>query len=155
VNPHANVAINLGNAFNAVASPPRTPAGQPISYQGNGAPQRGMAPMNNGGNHHPPVGRQLNFDENMAGGKKRRTTKLSGKMVRAVGSRVQVWNGTAHHTAGGLQRKDLMMSHGRIVSKKRHELGKKNKTFKKLTALTKRGKFKLITKSEAKKALAK
>ena len=110
-------------------------------------------PSNNNNNNNN--NNKNNKNNNQAGGKKRRVTKLTGKMVRAVGSRVQVWNGTAHHTSGGLQRKDMMMSHGRIVSKSRHELGKKNKTFKKLTALTKRGKFKLISKADAKKALAK
>lgn len=42
------------------------------------------------------------------------------KTQRAIGSRRCVWNGTAHHTPGGLTKSDLMKNkHGRIVSKKR------------------------------------
>ena len=43
-----------------------------------------------------------------------------------VGSKAQVWHGTALKTAGGLQKSDLMMNkHDRIVSKKKHSAGKK------------------------------
>lgn len=91
------------------------------------------------------------------GGKKRRTVKpLPAGFKTRYGSRIQVWNKTSWMTTSGLKRSDLMMNkRGRIVSKKKHELGKKNKLFKKLAALTKRGKFHLITKAEAKKALGK
>lgn len=42
-----------------------------------------------------------------------------------VGSRRQVFNGFAEHTSGGLTMKDLMRNkYGRIVSRKKHELGK-------------------------------
>ena len=43
----------------------------------------------------------------------------------AVGSRAQVWHGNAHHTKGGLTKEDLMMHNGRIVSRKKHEMGLK------------------------------
>ncbi len=92
------------------------------------------------------------------GGKKRRSVKpLPAGFKTRYGSRVQVWNKSAWMTTSGLKRSDLMMNkRGRIVSKKKHELGKKNKLFKKLTqALVKKGKFHLITKAEAKKALSK
>jgi hypothetical protein len=46
-------------------------------------------------------------------------------MKLTVGSRRQVWNGTAKHTSGGLTKSDLMMSHGRIVSKKKTFYSKK------------------------------
>jgi hypothetical protein len=47
-------------------------------------------------------------DESYGGGHKHR-----------VGSRVQVVNGTAHHTSGGLTKKDLKYNkYGRIVSAK-------------------------------------
>jgi hypothetical protein len=46
-----------------------------------------------------------------------------------VGSRAQVWHGTAKHTSGGLKKKDLMMHNGRIVSRRAHEIAKK--TYKK------------------------
>ena len=48
----------------------------------------------------------------------------------AIGSRVQVWNGSAHHTSGGLTRGDLMKNKwGRIVSKSKHTLGKRSLRF--------------------------
>lgn len=44
----------------------------------------------------------------------------------AVGSRAQVWHGSARHTSGGLKKGDLMMNkHGRIVSKAKVAAGKK------------------------------
>lgn len=48
----------------------------------------------------------------------------------AVGSRVQVWNGTADHTSGGLKRGDIMKNKwGRLVSKRKHSTGKKSLRF--------------------------
>lgn len=48
-------------------------------------------------------------------------------MSKKVGSKAEVWHGTAEHTAGKLYKADLMQNkHGRIVSKKKHELGQKN-----------------------------
>lgn len=45
---------------------------------------------------------------------------------KTVGSRAEVMHGTAHHTSGGLQKKDLKYNkQGRIVSKKKSALGKK------------------------------
>ena len=35
---------------------------------------------------------------------------------QTIGSRRQVWNGTAKKTSGGLTKSDLMMSRGHIVS---------------------------------------
>ena len=47
--------------------------------------------------------------------------------VAARGSKRDVWIGTAQRTAGGLSKSDLVKSKkGKIVSKKQHELGKKN-----------------------------
>jgi hypothetical protein len=44
--------------------------------------------------------------------------------VKAEGSRAEVWHGTARHTSGGLEKKDLMMNrHGRIVSIARYNIG--------------------------------
>ncbi len=38
-----------------------------------------------------------------------------------IGSRRQVYNGTAHHTSGGLTKNKLIMTkNGRIVSKSKH-----------------------------------
>lgn len=44
-----------------------------------------------------------------------------------VGSKAQVWHGTANKTAGGLTKKDLMKNkHGRIISRRKHALGQKS-----------------------------
>jgi hypothetical protein len=43
-----------------------------------------------------------------------------------VGSKAQVWHGTAERTSGGLTKNDLIQNkHGRIVSKKKSLQGKK------------------------------
>lgn len=43
---------------------------------------------------------------------------------RRIGSKAQVYHGTAERTSGGLHKDDLMKNkNGRIVSKKKHELG--------------------------------
>ena len=48
---------------------------------------------------------------------------------RMVGSRAQVWHGTAHHTSGGLTKGDLVYDEEtqRIKSKKKVALAKKQK----------------------------
>jgi hypothetical protein len=69
--------------------------------------------------------------------------------VPAVGSKVQVWNGTAKHTAGGLVKKDLMRHKNRIVSKKKHAAGKKAiKHLVKLGYKAKKGTFRLFKKGK-------
>ncbi len=47
---------------------------------------------------------------------------------RMVGSRAQVWHGTAHHTSGGLTKSDLVYDEEtqRIKSKKKVALAKKH-----------------------------
>jgi len=50
---------------------------------------------------------------------------MIGKM-RTIGSKAEVFHGTARHTSGGLHKKDLMKTgKGRIVSRKKHAAGKK------------------------------
>lgn len=44
----------------------------------------------------------------------------------AVGSKVQVWNGTAHHTSGGVTRTGLVMVDGRIRFRAKREAAKRN-----------------------------
>ena len=45
---------------------------------------------------------------------------------KTVGSKAEVFHGTAKHTSGGLKKKDLMKTKaGRIVSRKKHAAGKK------------------------------
>ena len=57
------------------------------------------------------------------------------------GSRAQVWHGTAYKTSGGLTKKDLVMSHGRVVSSKKHFSAKKENRLVKAGYGTKKGKF--------------
>ena len=55
-----------------------------------------------------------------------------GKRIPAVGSRVQVMNGNARHTPGGLTKAQLKYNkYGRIVSAKKSALAKKEGTLKK------------------------
>jgi hypothetical protein len=59
-----------------------------------------------------------------------------------IGSRAQVYHGKAHHTQGGLTKKNLMMNKwGRIVSRKKHMIAKKEKRLEKAGYFTKKGKF--------------
>ena len=71
--------------------------------------------------------------------------QAGGKMPR-VGTRAQVWHGTAHHTSGGLTRSDLKQNkHGRIVSRKASAAGKKAlKHLVKAGFKAKKGTFKLF-----------
>jgi hypothetical protein len=71
--------------------------------------------------------------------------------IPAVGSKAQVFHGTAKHTSGGLTKKDLMKHHGRIISRKKHAAGKKAiKHLRALGFIAKKGTFKLMSKSMAK-----
>jgi len=75
---------------------------------------------------------------------KTRKASKAGK-TPAVGSKAQVFHGSAKHTSGGLTKSDLMKHKGRIVSRKKHALGKK--AFKNLVKAgykPKKGTFKLF-----------
>ena len=65
-----------------------------------------------------------------------------------IGTRAQVWHKTAEKTVGGLTRAHLMMNkHGRIVSKKKHNFGKRSiKNLRKLGYVAKKGHFTLFKK---------
>ena len=64
-----------------------------------------------------------------------------------IGSRAQVWHGTAKKTSGGLTKSALMMNkHGRIVSKRKHTSAKKEKRLVKAGFLTKKGHFGFVKK---------
>jgi len=80
----------------------------------------------------------------MMGGRK---TRKAGK-TPAVGTKAQVFHGTAKHTSGGLTRKDLVKNkHGRIVSRRKMALGKKAlKHLVKAGYKAKKGTFKLFKK---------
>lgn len=101
-----------------------------------------MPPPNTPGSAMPPGAPMPPGLPGMKGG--RRTRKASRMPMR--GSKAQVWHGTAHHTTGGLTKKDLMMTkNGRIVSRKKHALGKKAlRRLVKAGYKAKKGTFKLF-----------
>ncbi len=76
---------------------------------------------------------------------------MTGGML-TVGSKAQVFHGTAHHTSGGLTRKELMQNkRGKIVSRKQAAAGKK--AFSRLVKAgykPKKGTFKLFSKKTRK-----
>jgi hypothetical protein len=80
---------------------------------------------------------------------------MEGGAIPAIGSKAQVYHGTAKHTAGGLTKKDLMMNkRGRIVSKKQLAAGKK--AYSRLVKAgykPKKGTFKLFTKKAGRKTM--
>ena len=94
----------------------------------------------------------LNSNYNMDGGKRRtrknNSTMMGGAKIPAVGTKAQVYHGTAKHTSGGLKKKDLMKTkRGRIVSRAKHALGKKAlKNLRKAGYVAKKGTFKLFKK---------
>ena len=66
---------------------------------------------------------------------------MSGTKM-TVGSRAQVWHGTAKHTSGGLTKAQLMMNKsGRIVSRKKHASAKRDNRLVKAGFKTKKGHF--------------
>jgi hypothetical protein len=98
------------------------------------------------------------MDNGMEGGRRRRrrnktrknrkNNTMEGGAKITVGTKAQVYHGTAKHTSGGLTKKDLMKTkRGRIVSKKKHALGKKSiKNLIKAGFKAKKGTFKLFKK---------
>ena len=73
---------------------------------------------------------------------------MTDHKIKAVGSKAEVFHGTARHTSGQLHKKDLMKHKGRIISRKKHAAGKK--AIKHLFSLgykPKKGTFKLMRKS--------
>ena len=67
---------------------------------------------------------------------------------QTFGSKAQVWHGTAKKTTGGLTKNNLMKNkHGRIVSRRKHTMGKKSiKHLRKMGFIAKKGKFTLFHK---------
>jgi hypothetical protein len=64
------------------------------------------------------------------------------KYEMLVGSRAQVYHGTAYKTSGGLKKTDILMNkNGRIVSKTKHTTAKKERRLVKAGYGTKKGKF--------------
>ena len=65
-----------------------------------------------------------------------------------IGSRAQVWHGTAYKTPGGLTKNHLLMNkHGRVVSKKKHATAKKEKRLEKAGYKPTKGTFRIMRKS--------
>lgn len=71
---------------------------------------------------------------------------VSGKTYETlIGTRAQVWHGTAFKTTGGLTKSDLIKNKsGRIVSKTKHNTAKREKRLVKAGFLTKKGHFGFI-----------
>ena len=71
---------------------------------------------------------------------------VSGKTFDVlIGTRAQVWHGTAYKTTGGLTKSNIMKNKaGRIVSKAKHMTAKKDKRLIKAGFLTKKGQFGFI-----------
>ena len=78
---------------------------------------------------------------------------IHGKKYRELcGSRVQVMNGTAYKTPGGLVKNDLMMNKwGRIVSKLKHKTAKRERRLEKAGFFAQKGKFGVVKKEGTKK----
>jgi hypothetical protein len=74
---------------------------------------------------------------------------MMGGAKVTVGTKAQVWHGTAKHTSGGLKKKDLMKHKGKIVSRRKHAAGLKAiKRLRKLGYTAKKGTFKLFKKQK-------
>jgi len=90
----------------------------------------------------------MNAPMNNGTRKNRNNRNMEGGAKMTVGTKAQVYHGTAKHTSGGLTKKDLMKTKkGRIVSRKKHAAGQKAiKKLKKLGYVAKKGTFKLFKK---------
>ena len=78
---------------------------------------------------------------------------IQGKSYEMLmGSRAQVWHGTAFKTSGGLTKNNLMQNKaGRIVSKDKHMTAKKEKRLVKAGYGTKKGKFGFVMLGKSRK----
>lgn len=83
------------------------------------------------------------------GGKRR----VKGKNYEhVVGTRAEVWHGSAHHTKGDLTKGDLMMNkRGRIVSRRKHASAKRERRLEKAGYKTKKGMFGYIGMTKGRK----
>ncbi len=95
-------------------------------------------------------GRRRNMTRKNRRNNTMRRNNMNGMMGGAkvtVGTKAQVWHGTAKHTSGGLKKKDLMKHKGKIVSRRKHAAGLKAiKRLRKLGYTAKKGKFSLFKK---------
>jgi len=66
----------------------------------------------------------------------------SGVFKKLVGTRAEVWHGTAYKTSGGLTKANLIQNKsGRIVSRVKHTTAKREKRLEKHGYFAKKGKF--------------
>lgn len=77
---------------------------------------------------------------------------MGSKRMLTIGSRRMVMSGSAKRTSGGLTKADLMMSHGRIVSRKKHFTAKKEMRLVKYGYGAKKGKFGYIKLNSSKRS---
>ena len=79
---------------------------------------------------------------------------IKGKTYeRLMGSRAEVWHGTAYKTSGGLTKKDLMYTkRGRWVSRKKHMTAKKEKRLEKHGYFAQKGKFGYVKRDKTRKS---
>lgn len=76
------------------------------------------------------------------------------KWPELFGSRIQVMNGTAFKTTGGLNKSDLLMNRwGRIVSVKKHRTAKVEKRLEKHGFFAKKGEFGYVKKTPKNKTM--
>ena len=79
---------------------------------------------------------------------------VKGEFKKTIGTRAEVYHGTARRTSGGLTKNELMMNkHGRIVSRKKHTTAKREMRLLKYGFATKKGKFGFVkTKTSKRKS---
>lgn len=76
--------------------------------------------------------------------------------IKTIGSKAEVFHGTAKKTSGGLKKSDLLKKKGRIISRRKSAAGKKAiKHLRALGFIAKKGTFKLFRKSMATKTAKK
>ena len=159
--PHAiikNIIINYNMSSSSTSTMP-TPSGMPSMPSPSSTPSTISNPSPSNMPSMPsPSGMPGAPPPAMKGGKRRSGTKKhsrakhhsrnmsGGASMPAVGSKASVYHGHAKHTSGGLTRKDLMKTkHGRIVSRRKHALGKKAiRRLRKAGYKAKKGTFKLF-----------
>ena len=73
-----------------------------------------------------------------------------------IGTRAQVWHGTAFKTSGGLTKTELLQNKaGRIVSKSKHATAKKERRLVRAGYGTKKGKFGFVLLNKTKGKMSK
>ena len=127
-----------GETFTAEAE-----SAPPANSPPTNSPPTNSPPKNSPPTNSPPTNSAPATTAPATGGGRR-----TRKGPPAVGTKAQVYHGTAKHTSGGLTRKDLMKTKkGRIVSRKKHAAGKKAlERLVKAGYKAKKGKFSLFKK---------